>query len=187
MTRSELEHLIGSAGAVSGDREIVIMGSQSILGQFPDAPVALLASMEADVIPLNQAGHSDLIDASMGEGSKFHEQFGYYAQVVSGDTATLPVGWRSRLISVCNPNTRGVTGLCLEVHDLAISKYASGRDKDLEFTQSLAAHGFTRRTTLIERLRETSISESLLSLIAQRIKRHFTATRRRDEPRSAVR
>jgi hypothetical protein len=39
MTRSELEHLIRAAGAVADDPEIVVIGSQAVLGQFPDAPI----------------------------------------------------------------------------------------------------------------------------------------------------
>ncbi|MGQ0752176.1 MAG: hypothetical protein ACT4PS_16750 [Betaproteobacteria bacterium] len=38
MKRSELEHLIRAAGRIAGDPEIVVIGSQAILGQFPDAP-----------------------------------------------------------------------------------------------------------------------------------------------------
>jgi hypothetical protein len=34
MKRSELEHLIRAAGAIADDREIVVIGSQSVLGQF---------------------------------------------------------------------------------------------------------------------------------------------------------
>jgi hypothetical protein len=46
MTRSELEHIIRAAGTIADDTEIVVTGIQSVLGQFPNAPVALLASME---------------------------------------------------------------------------------------------------------------------------------------------
>jgi hypothetical protein len=49
MRRSELEHLIRAAGRIAGERELVIIGSQAVLGQFPDAPVALLMSMEVDL------------------------------------------------------------------------------------------------------------------------------------------
>jgi len=82
MKRSELEHIVRAAGAIANDREIVVVGSQSILGQFPNAPVALLASMEADVYPRSAPERSDLIDGSIGEGSLFHECFGYYAEGV---------------------------------------------------------------------------------------------------------
>lgn len=36
MRRSDLEHLIRAAGRIAGERELVIVGSQSVLGQFPD-------------------------------------------------------------------------------------------------------------------------------------------------------
>ena len=51
MRRSELEHIIRASGDIAQDNEIVVIGSQSILGQFPDAPVRLLVSMEMDVYP----------------------------------------------------------------------------------------------------------------------------------------
>lgn len=41
MKRSELEHLIRAAGSIADDAEIVVIGSQSILGQFPNAPSPL--------------------------------------------------------------------------------------------------------------------------------------------------
>jgi hypothetical protein len=138
MKRSELEHLIRAAGSIADDSEIVVIGSQSILGQFPDAPPELLASAEADLFPMNKPELSDLIDGRIGEGSPFHELFGYYAQGVDEHTAVLPTGWRTRLVKVLNPNTQGITGLCLEVNDLAISKYVAGREKDATFTAERA-------------------------------------------------
>ncbi|MBA3564685.1 MAG: hypothetical protein H0W33_11895, partial [Gammaproteobacteria bacterium] len=113
MQRSELEHLIRAAGSIADDSAIVIIGSQSILGQFPDAPSALLVSAEADLFPFNRPELADLIDESIGEGSPFHELYGYYAQGVSERTAVLPKNWRARLVRIANPNTHGVVGLCL--------------------------------------------------------------------------
>jgi hypothetical protein len=171
MTRSDLEHLICAAGAIADDSEIVIIGSQSVLGQFPDAPATLLRSAEADLFPLHNPERADLIDGSIGEGSSFHELYGYYAQGVGEQTATLPSGWRDRLVRVSNPNTRGVTGLCLEVHDLAISKYVAGREKDLEFTSELARHGMTSLTTLMKRLENTEVPAQVRKLVSARIRR----------------
>lgn len=173
MKRSELEHIIRAAGAIANDPEVIVIGSQSILGQFPDAPTALLASAEADVFPKNHPELADLIDGSIGEGSSFHELYGYYAQGVGEETAVLPWGWRDRLIRVSNPNTVGITGLCLEIHDLAISKYVAGREKDLEFTHELAKHHLTDRATLEERLSQTKISAGLRTLVSGRITRDF--------------
>jgi hypothetical protein len=173
MKRSELEHLIRAAGSIANDGEIVVVGSQSILGQFPDAPSALVVSAEADIFPLNHPELADLIDGSIGEGSAFHEQFGYYAQGVDERTSTLPRGWRTRLVRVVNPNTRGVVGLCLEVNDLAISKYVAGRPKDLEFTRELAEQGMTNAETLLARSVETDMPMELRNLVKARIERDF--------------
>lgn len=156
-----------------------MIGSQSVLGQFPDAPVSLLASMEADLYPVNRPELADLVDGSIGEGSFFHEQYGYYAQGVSETTATLPAGWKKRLVRIRNDNTGGVEGMCLEVHDLAISKYAAGREKDLAFTRELARHGMTRRDTLLERVSTTKMEPELGRLVEARIARDFAPARRR--------
>ena len=173
MKRSDLEHLIRAAGKIAGEKELVIIGSQSILGQYPQAPAALLRSMEADLYPLAHPERSDKVDGAIGEGSRFHQTYGYYAQGVGPDTATLPKGWRRRLVRIENANTGGFSGLCLEVHDLAISKYVAGREKDLEFTRELARHGMTDRKTLNERLAATKLDPSVSKLIKGRIARDF--------------
>jgi hypothetical protein len=160
--------VIRAAGSIADDREIVVIGSQSILGQFPEAPMSLLVSAEADVYPLHRPELAELIDGSIGEGSAFHQQYGYYAQGVGEETATLPRGWRDRLVRILNPNTNGIAGLCLEVHDLAISKYVAGREKDLEFTRELAKHGLTKRDTLLARLDATEIPADLRKIVAAR-------------------
>lgn len=41
------------------------------------------------------------------EGSPFHDLCGYYAQGIDERTATLPRGWRERLVKINTPNTRG--------------------------------------------------------------------------------
>src|SRR5919109_262999 len=83
MTRAQLEHLIRAAADIADDTDIVIIGSQAILGQFPNAPESMRVSMEADLYPLHHRERSDLIDGSIGEVSPFHQTYGYYAQGVS--------------------------------------------------------------------------------------------------------
>ena len=175
MKRSELEHLIRAAGRIAGAREIVVIGSQAVLGQFPEAPPALRRSMEADLYPKGAPELADKVDGAIGEGSRFHEQYGYYAQGVAPDTATLPRGWQRRLVRVENSNTDGYAGLCLEVHDLAISKYVAGREKDLEFTRELARHGMTDKKTLLKRLAATRLDAALARAVRGRIERDFPA------------
>lgn len=152
MRREHLEHLIRAAGSLTGTDDIIVIGSQAILGAYPRAPQDLLASIEADVFPRDDPQAADLIDGSIGEGSPFHETFGYYAQGVAPETAVLPAGWDGRLVRVENPNTRGVRGWCLEPHDLVVSKLVAGRGKDLDFIKAALRHRMVGPGTLRERL-----------------------------------
>ena len=46
MKRIDLEHIIRAAAEIADDTEIIVIGSQAILGSFPNAPEILLISME---------------------------------------------------------------------------------------------------------------------------------------------
>jgi len=41
MTREQLEHLLRAAADIVDDDTIVVIGSQAILGQFPDVPASM--------------------------------------------------------------------------------------------------------------------------------------------------
>lgn len=56
MTREQLEHLIRAAADIADDDAIVVIGSQAILGQLPDAPPSMRISAEADVFERSFAG-----------------------------------------------------------------------------------------------------------------------------------
>jgi len=51
VTRHELEHAIRATCDVTDETEVIVFGSQAILGQFPDAPDELRQSAEADIAP----------------------------------------------------------------------------------------------------------------------------------------
>lgn len=89
MTRDQLEHVIRAAGAIANVEDIIVVGSQAVLGQFPEAPPELQVSIEADVFPRDCPERSDLIDSTIGEGSPFQRSFGYYAHGVDETTAVL--------------------------------------------------------------------------------------------------
>jgi hypothetical protein len=159
MQRAQLEHIIRAAAAITGADRFVIVGSQAILGQFPDPPAELVFSIEADIFSLRNPSDGDLIDGTIGEGSPFHQTFGYYAHGVAEETAVLPAAWKERLVAVSNENTGGGTGLCLEVHDLAVSKLVAGREKDLDFVRALMRHQLAKEGEIQERLASTPIPE----------------------------
>jgi hypothetical protein len=171
MTREQLEHILRAAEGITGAREFVIIGSQAILGQFRDAPRELLLSMEADVFTRRSPDDAELIDGSIGEGSPFHKTFGYYAHGVGRETAILPEDWEKRLVPIRSGATAGATGLCLEVHDLVVSKLVSGREKDLEFVGDVFKHRLADPTTVRDRLTQTRLDERVRALCEGRLAR----------------
>ena len=89
------------------------------------------------------------------------------------ETAVLPKGWEKRLVAVKNENTNDVTGYCLDVHDLAISKIVSGRPKDLEFIHELVRHEMISHQTMLKRLAGTELSDAERHRITSRIDLSF--------------
>jgi hypothetical protein len=137
VNRKQLEHAIRAAGAIADDTELYVVGSQAILGAFPDAPEDLRVSMEVDIAPKNHPEREAVIEGSIGELSIFHETHGFYVDGVEIESITLPAGWQERLVVVDNENTNGCRGLCLGPEDLAVSKLAAGRPKDLDYVAIL--------------------------------------------------
>lgn len=180
MRRDQLEHIIRAAGALLGEKELIVIGSQSILGKHPDAlPPEAALSVEADILPRDDRDgtKADLVEGTIGEGSPFHETFGIYAQGVGETTARLPAGWRDRLIPIRNDNTLGITGHCLEPHDLLVSKYLAGRPKDLAFCAAIVQAGLVRERVLLQRLEHTECTPEERTRAAARIRRDFARDR----------
>jgi len=173
MKRTDLEHIIRAAGSIVEDNEIIVVGSQSVLGQYPDAPESLIRSMEADIYPKNKHQLSDLIDGSIGELSPFHQTFSYYAHGVGKDTVTLPDGWEQRLVPIQNDNTRGIIGWCLEIHDLLASKYVAGRERDLEFAADAIKHGLIFKDLLDERIKMLPVPQTYKERFLRKIAAEF--------------
>lgn len=150
MTREELEHIIRASGNVTDQYEFVIVGSQSMLGPVPRPPDVFTVSMEADIYPLQTPELADQIDGAIGEGSQFHQTYGYYAQGVGPDTAVLPRNWMDRVHRIQNGNTNDRVGYCLDIVDLFLAKAAAGRDKDREFCMALFEHGYVTPAGVLE-------------------------------------
>ena len=154
MTREQLEHAIRASGAIAGDRELYVVGSQAILGARPDAHPDLLRSMEVDIAPKNKPALEELIEGSIGELSPFHQTFGFYVDGVDITAIVLPCSWRDRTVVVDNANTSGIRGLCLDPSDLAVSKLAAGRPKDLDFVRVLLREAIVSPDLVLRRIEE---------------------------------
>ncbi|MBH9552026.1 DUF6036 family nucleotidyltransferase [Inhella gelatinilytica] len=150
MTREELEHIIRASSDVTDQYEFVIVGSQSLLGAVPHPEPVFTVSMEADIYPLQAPELADKIDGAIGEGSQFHETYGYYAQGVGPDTALLPSTWMQRVHRIQNANTNDRVGYCLDVLDLFLAKAAAGREKDREFCMALFEYGHLTPARVLE-------------------------------------
>lgn len=156
MKREELAHLLRAAAEITGDHDILVIGSQAVLASYPDSalPERATMSVEADIAFLDDPSNekSDTVEGALGEDSLFHQAHGYYAQGVGLDTATLPYGWTDRAIRFTHGDVGDAEALCLEVHDLILSKLFAGRPKDLEYATALWEAGILTRATLLERV-----------------------------------
>ena len=110
MKRSDLEHILRACKGTTGETEFIVVGSQAILGRFPDAPRVLRHSIEADVYPKFRPELSPFLTGNLGELSLFHQTHGYWVDGVAPTTATLPAGWENRLVKVSSENTGGAVG-----------------------------------------------------------------------------
>ena len=101
---------------------------------------------------------ADLIEGVAGELSPFEELHGFALDGVDTTTSVLPLGWRDRLVKVCNGFTRDpvtgkqYTGLCLDPVDLCVAKLCAGREKDRSFVAALFDSGLVDRETVKVRL-----------------------------------
>lgn len=133
MNREQLEHVLRAASQIADEPDVLVIGSQAVLGGLPEdrLPVEATTSIEVDVTFFDDPDDtkSDLVDGAIGELSAFHQTFGYYAQGVSTTTALLPDGWRDRIVVVESPRTAPARGHCLEPHDCVMAKLLAGREK----------------------------------------------------------
>jgi hypothetical protein len=172
MKKQQLDHVLRAAGRITGEKQFLIIGSQSLHGKHPDVPDAIARSAEVDLIATGSIERTEWLNA-IGQDSPFHETFGYYADPVDETAATLPESWKRRLVALPPGDTEGVKGLCLDPHDLAIAKYAARREKDLTFTGELARRGIVERKRLLELLKETPVEEAVRRRIRKDIERDF--------------
>jgi predicted nucleotidyltransferase len=154
-----------------------VIGSAAVFASLPMSTDAVLTrTQDVDVAfgPSGDIAAEELatrLDWLIGEGSDFDIEYGVHGQGVSLDTATfVPARWTERCIPV---EVEGYRGLCMDLHDLALSKYGAGREKDLEFTRVLAALDAVDYATLMARLPDVRCDRDIMALIKARIARDY--------------
>lgn len=175
MTREQLAHVLRAAAEIVSDGEILVIGSQAILGSYPEdvLPEQATMSVEADLAFFDDPGaaKADRVDGAIGEGSGFHELYGFYAQGVEVSTATLPAGWRQRVVRFVREDTGESGAVCLEAHDLVVSKLHAGRAKDVSFATALLAAGLVDVQTLLGRVDLLDLPEGVRRRIRASVER----------------
>jgi hypothetical protein len=172
MKKQQVDHILRAAGRITGEKQFVIIGSQSLHGKYPDVADDIVRSVEVDLIAKQNPDRTEWLNA-IGQDSPFHESFGYYADPVDETTATLPKGWKERLVNLPPGDTEGVSGLCLDPHDLAIAKYVAGREKDLVFNRELVVRGIVGKNQLSVLLDKTAVDDKVRDRIRERIATDF--------------
>ncbi|KAA1424987.1 hypothetical protein FE697_003575 [Mumia zhuanghuii] len=165
MRRDQLEHAIRTACQIIGRPEVIVVGSQSILGTYDEdqLPDAATASREVDILPIAETNEetarlADEIEGVAGEFSPYEEAHGFSIDGVDLETSALSEGWRDRLVRVQNPNTAApggepvFIGWCLDKEDLCVAKLCAFRDKDREFVGALIQVNLVDREVIAERL-----------------------------------
>jgi hypothetical protein len=109
----------------------------------------------------------------LGDGSPFHEAFGYYAHGVGPETARAPAGWEDRLVEVDIPprprSEQAPKAYCLEPHDLVLAKCAAGRDRDWEFAKEAIVGRVVDPQILLTRVEGLPLSEEQAAAIRRRL------------------
>ncbi len=172
MKKQELDHVLRAAGRITGETQFIIIGSQALHGKHPDLADEIIKSVEVDLLVAKDPKKTDWLNA-IGAYSQFHETFGYYADPIDEKTATLPKGWRGRLVNLPPGHTEGVAGLCLDPHDLALTKYVASREKDLIFTRELARRGVLSEQRLVALLEQTPVDTEVRERVRNQITRDF--------------
>ncbi len=174
MRKAEFDHVIASAAVVTGEEEIVVIGSQAIWGSIGDPPESMLRSLEADVYPRRDPSLAEEIDGALGDGSPFQSTYGYYAHGVGPETAKAPRGWEERLLRVEVPRRPGEEGfviaLCLEPHDLILAKCVAGRERDWEFARDALGAKVVELDLLLDRAEDLPIEAGARVRIARMLR-----------------
>jgi hypothetical protein len=170
MRRDQLGHAIRTACPIIGQPEVMVVGSQSILGTFPEdqLPADATMSVEIDILPIADDNAetvrlADLIEGVAGEFSAFEELHGFSIDGVDLRTSALPTGWRDRLVKVQNANTASpdgepqYVGWCLDREDLCVAKLCAFREKDQNFVAALLRSTLVDGETILTRL--TTVDE----------------------------
>ena len=174
-----IEDLVETVRAIARRFEtdkVFIVGSQSILLSWPEAPIVLRTSGEIDAYPENAkiweirqkemdpeypSEASEEINALFGQGSDFHREHGFYIDGVDENTARLPPDWTKRAIHrEVEVDGRLVLAVAPCPEDIIVSKLARLSEKDREFIKAFHTARPLNCDLIVERIKVTKLESA---------------------------
>lgn len=153
MRLEDLRRLFARARELCGETDYVVLGSLAVLGCEGEVPARMAASIDVDAFTKGDPERVFDLDASLGQGSPFEAEHGYYLDPISPRVATLPEGWEGRLVRrQLEPE---LAAWFLEPNDAAISKYARLEPRDREWIRPGLRAGVISMPILERRFAET--------------------------------
>lgn len=177
-TEQDLQRAVSVLARVFKTDTVFIIGSQAILMSWPDAPEDMRGSPEIDAYPGNakiweraEAEKGDALEASehihglFGEGSEFHNTYGFFIDGVDESTAKLPAGWYSRaIVRRLNVDGRMVEAIAPAPEDLIVSKLARLAEKDKAFIVAYHQAQPFNGALIVERIKQTDLAPEVAEL-----------------------
>jgi hypothetical protein len=156
MRINSINHVLRSAAAITGHSTFVIVGSAAVIARLHEnIPEPMTLTPEVDIYAYDVANVedlSDLIDGSIGQDSRFHSTFGYYADGVSPESSKMPADWLERASRYESSECPGVTAIVPEENDIALAKVVAWREKDIAWLKDGVAAGVLSLQKMGDRL-----------------------------------
>ncbi|WP_406720434.1 DUF6036 family nucleotidyltransferase [Thioclava litoralis] len=171
-TSEDMERAVRAIARHFKSDAVFIIGSQSVILEWPSAPVLLRTSGEIDAYPgnaeeweaENPIEASEEISALFGWGSHFQDTHGFYIDGVDRNTAVLPEDWMHRCIKMhVDVDGRRVTAIAPSPEDLAAAKLIRYDDKDLDYVRERDRFKPLDRNRVIQSLEDSSADPALIS------------------------
>ncbi len=165
MKSQDADRLIVAFAALLNAQRVLIVGSQALHGTHPDPPIAVVeASREVDIVPLPFEEYERWFyyaHERLGADSEFDVEHGIYVDMVRDRVPKLPPGWESRSIerALQIDDSRSVTAVYPELHDLLVSKLLANRAQDEAFLRGVTKLGRIDPFVLRERLLSVPLPE----------------------------